>query len=181
MALYSIAATVASILVVGTIFINIYDFNPEADKEFDRTEESLLLEKSPDASEAAAVEEEVLDDIKRYMKTLPAYDPQFFRVAEPAEPKFPASDLYSLVPLNQKRVYNMTEVLARLFDNSEHMEFKPEYDSRDETRHACLAAIGDKVKQKTNVAVRVVEPPPGTIERFTYKEKRWKDLREEGM
>jgi glutaconyl-CoA decarboxylase len=72
-------------------------------------------------------EEEVLDDIKRYMKTLPAYDPQFFRVAEPAEPKFPASDLYSLIPLNQKRVYSMTEVLARLFDNSEHMEFKPEY------------------------------------------------------
>ena len=61
-ALYGIAATVASMLVVGTIFINIYDFNPEANKKFDRTEESLLLEKSPDASEAAAVEEEDLDE-----------------------------------------------------------------------------------------------------------------------
>ncbi|MDD2483555.1 MAG: carboxyl transferase domain-containing protein [Eubacteriales bacterium] len=72
-------------------------------------------------------EEEVLDDIKRYMGTLPAYDPTFFRVAEPAEPKYPAEDLYSLVPMNQKRTYSMTEVLARLFDNSEHMEFKPDY------------------------------------------------------
>lgn len=72
-------------------------------------------------------EEEVLDDIKRYMGTLPAYDPQFFRVAEPAEPKFPASDLYSLIPFNQRRVYDMGEVLARVFDNSEHMEFKPDY------------------------------------------------------
>ena len=72
-------------------------------------------------------EEEVLDEIKRYMTTLPAYDPQFFRVAEPAEPKYPAEDLYSLVPLNQKRVYDMHEVLARLFDNSEHMEFRPDY------------------------------------------------------
>ncbi|MDQ7096819.1 carboxyl transferase domain-containing protein [Desulfosporosinus sp. PR] len=72
-------------------------------------------------------EEEVLDDIKKYVKDLPAYAPAFFRVAEPAEPKFPASDLYSLVPFNQKRVYPMPEVLARLFDNSEHMEFKPDY------------------------------------------------------
>jgi len=72
-------------------------------------------------------EEEVLDDIKRYMATLPAYDPQFFRVAEPAEPKFPAEDLYTLVPANQKRLYSMPDVLARLFDNSEHMEFRPDY------------------------------------------------------
>jgi glutaconyl-CoA decarboxylase len=72
-------------------------------------------------------EEEVLDDIKRYMKDMPAYAPDFFRVADPVEPKFPATDLYSLVPFNQKRVYPMHEVLARLFDNSEHMEFKPDY------------------------------------------------------
>ena len=72
-------------------------------------------------------EEEVLDDIKRYMDTLPAYDPKFFRVAEPAEPKFPAEDLYSLIPMNQRRTYDMTEVLARLFDSSEHMEFRPGY------------------------------------------------------
>lgn len=72
-------------------------------------------------------EEEVLDDIKHYMATLPAYAPEFFRVAEPAEPKFPAEDLYSLVPLNPKRIYPMEEILARLFDNSEHMEFKPDY------------------------------------------------------
>lgn len=72
-------------------------------------------------------EEEVLDDIKQYMGTLPAYDPQFFRVAAPAEPKFPAEDLYSIVPLNPKRIYPMEEVLARLFDSSEHMEFKPEF------------------------------------------------------
>lgn len=72
-------------------------------------------------------EEEVLDDIKSYMTTLPAYDPRFFRVAEPAEPRYPAEDLYSLVPLNPKRIYPMEEVLARLFDNSEHMEFKPDF------------------------------------------------------
>jgi hypothetical protein len=44
--------------VVGTIFINIYDFNPEIDKELDQTEESLLMEKSPEASESVAAEAE---------------------------------------------------------------------------------------------------------------------------
>jgi glutaconyl-CoA decarboxylase len=72
-------------------------------------------------------EEEVLDDIKRYVETLPSYDPTFFRVAEPAEPKYPGEDLYSLIPFNQKRNYSMPDVLARLFDNSEHMEFRPDY------------------------------------------------------
>lgn len=72
-------------------------------------------------------EEEVLDDIKRYMLTLPTYDPVFFRVAEPAEPKYSGEDLYSLIPFNQRRTYDMREVLARLFDGSEHLEYRPEY------------------------------------------------------
>lgn len=77
--------------------------------------------------EVCETEEQVLDEIKKYVAGLPAYDPDFFRVADPAEPKFAAPDLYSLVPFNQKRVYSMPEVLARLFDNSEHLEFRPDY------------------------------------------------------
>lgn len=77
--------------------------------------------------EVCNTEEAVLDQIKEYVKDLPAYHPDFFRVADPVEPKFPISDLYSLVPFNQKRVYQMPEVLSRLFDNSEHMEYKPDY------------------------------------------------------
>ncbi len=77
--------------------------------------------------EICETEEKVLDKIKQYMKDMPAYHPDFFRVADPTEPKYPASDLYSLVPFNQRRVYNMKEILARLFDNSEHMEYRPDY------------------------------------------------------
>ncbi len=68
----------------------------------------------------------VLDGLKDYMKDMPAYNPKFFRVAEPKAPKFPADDLYKLIPVNQKRIYNFEEVLARLVDNSEHMEFHPD-------------------------------------------------------
>ncbi len=69
----------------------------------------------------------VLDGIKEYMKRLPAYDPQFFRVAEPAEPKFPLEDLNRIVAANQKRPYDAIQVLSRLTDNSEFMEYRPDY------------------------------------------------------
>jgi glutaconyl-CoA decarboxylase subunit alpha len=72
-------------------------------------------------------EEAVLDALKDYMKGAPAYDPKFFRVAAPAEPKLEQEDLDRIVPMNPKMVYSFEEILARLTDNSEHMEFKPDY------------------------------------------------------
>ncbi len=72
-------------------------------------------------------EKGVLDALKEYMKYLPAYHPKFFRVADPKEPKFSAAEIDRLVPFNQKLAYNFEEVLARLTDNSEHMEFRPGY------------------------------------------------------
>jgi glutaconyl-CoA decarboxylase subunit alpha len=72
-------------------------------------------------------EESLLDALKDLMKTVPAYDPSFFRVAEPKEPRFPQTDIDYLIPFNQKMAYNFNEILARLTDNSEHMEFRPDY------------------------------------------------------
>jgi len=72
-------------------------------------------------------EEGVLDGLKDYMKDMPSYHPKFYRVAEPQAPKFPAEDLYRLIPFNQKQIYDFDEVLARLVDGSEHMEFRPDY------------------------------------------------------
>ena len=72
-------------------------------------------------------ETQVLDAIKDYMADMPAYNPRFFRVAAPAEPKYAPSELAALVPMNKKRTYDFEQVLARLVDNSEHMEFRPQY------------------------------------------------------
>ena len=72
-------------------------------------------------------EKGVLDALKKYMDMMPAYDPDFFRVAEPKEPKFSGEDINEIVAFNQKRSYNFDEMLARIFDNSEHMEFRPGY------------------------------------------------------
>jgi len=72
-------------------------------------------------------EEGVLDSLKKHMDMMPAYGPEYFRVAEPKEPKFKAEELNSIVAFNQKRSYNFDEMLARITDNSEHMEFRPDY------------------------------------------------------
>ena len=77
--------------------------------------------------EVHETEKGVLDGIKDYMRMMPAYDPTMFRVAAPAAPKFPASDLDLILPANQKRTYDAIQLLARLTDNSEFMEYRPDY------------------------------------------------------
>ncbi|ABC77900.1 acyl-CoA carboxylase subunit beta [Syntrophus aciditrophicus] len=75
----------------------------------------------------AVYEEEtgVLDGLKQYMAEMPAYNPRFFRVAQPAEPKYDPKEISSIITFNQKMVYDFDNILARLVDNSEHMEFRP--------------------------------------------------------
>jgi glutaconyl-CoA decarboxylase len=72
-------------------------------------------------------ETEVLDALKGYMAEMPAYNPRFFRVAAPAEPRYAPQEIASLIPMNPKAGYDFDNVLARLVDNSEHLEFRPGY------------------------------------------------------
>lgn len=72
-------------------------------------------------------EDGVLSAIKKYMEYTPAYDPAFFRVDVPKEPLYGGEDLDYIVAFNQKRSYDFEQVLARVFDGSEHMEFRPDY------------------------------------------------------
>ena len=72
-------------------------------------------------------EEGVLAAIKKYMDCVPTFNENFFRVADPVEPAFPPEDLYTHVPFNQRRAYDIRKVLACLFDNSEFMEYKANY------------------------------------------------------
>ncbi len=72
-------------------------------------------------------ETQVLDGVRDYMKDMPAYHPKFFRVAKPAAPRFKAEDIYNLLPINQKQIYDFDQVLSRIVDGSEHLEFRPDY------------------------------------------------------
>jgi len=73
------------------------------------------------------IEEGVLNAIKKCLAGMPLYDPSTFRVAEPAAPAYSVEDLNLIVPFNQKGVYSIEQVLARVFDGSEHMEYRPDY------------------------------------------------------
>ena len=77
--------------------------------------------------EVYQAEEGVIAGIKKYMDMLPAYDVNFFRVDDPKAPARDANELYSIVQQNTKRAYDMYEVIARLVDGSEFMEYKKGY------------------------------------------------------
>ncbi|MBI5017209.1 MAG: glutaconyl-CoA decarboxylase subunit alpha [Deltaproteobacteria bacterium] len=72
-------------------------------------------------------EREVLNGVKEYMKEMPAYAPRFFRVADPKPPRLDPEELNRVVPYNQKRTYAIEDVVSRLVDGSEHLEFKPDF------------------------------------------------------
>ncbi len=74
-----------------------------------------------------STEEGVLDAIKDCVAGLPSYEKSYFRVAEPKAPLFDSEELKYIVPINQKRMYEIEQVIARLVDGSEHMEFKPDF------------------------------------------------------
>ncbi|MCA0203017.1 MAG: acyl-CoA carboxylase subunit beta [Proteobacteria bacterium] len=51
-------------------------------------------------------------------------------------PLFPASDLMGLVPADPKQPYDCREIIARLVDGSDFLDFKPEYDAATLCGHA---------------------------------------------
>lgn len=72
-------------------------------------------------------EEGVIAGIQKYMEWLPGYNLEFFRVEAPKPPVHNIDDLYSIVPMNQKRTYDIYDVIARIFDGSEFTEYKKGY------------------------------------------------------
>ena len=67
-----------------------------------------------------------------------------------------------------------TEVLVRL-------AFKSDYAAAPGAAKAdCLRRIADAIKQKTNVAMSVVEVPRAELPTFEYKARRWNDERQAG-
>lgn len=72
-------------------------------------------------------EEDLLNSLKEWVVRMPAYDSRFFRVAEPAEPAYPAEELYNIVSFNQKMTYDIRNFISRLVDGSENMEFRPDF------------------------------------------------------
>ena len=68
-----------------------------------------------------------LDSIKKIMNMLGAPQTAGFDRIKPAAPKFPAEEIYGLLPENREKPYDMVELIKRLVDDSELEEYKKEY------------------------------------------------------
>ena len=72
-------------------------------------------------------QEGVIAGIKKYVDMLPSYDLEFFRVDTPQSPALNEMELYDIVLNNKNRPYDMYNVIGRLFDGSQFMEYKKGY------------------------------------------------------
>jgi len=73
-------------------------------------------------------EEGVLNAVRSYISRTPGYAANHFKVREyPRLPMLSDQDIYYTLPKNQQWSYNIRQVLARIFDGNEHIEYRPEY------------------------------------------------------
>jgi 3-methylcrotonyl-CoA carboxylase beta subunit len=80
------------------------------------------------ADHMAADDHHALEIARSVLATVPAPDAAGWAPPdEPEEPRYPAQELYALVPSDSRRPMAMREVLARVLDGSRMHEFKPRY------------------------------------------------------
>jgi 3-methylcrotonyl-CoA carboxylase beta subunit len=53
--------------------------------------------------------------------------PEQMVLREPVEPKYPASELYGVIPVDTRKPFDVREVIARIVDGSDFDEFKARY------------------------------------------------------
>jgi 3-methylcrotonyl-CoA carboxylase beta subunit len=72
-------------------------------------------------------DEHALSIVRDIVSHLPADRTPDIALQPPRDPRYPAEDLYSILPQDVRAPYDVHEVIARLVDGSEFHEFKPLY------------------------------------------------------
>jgi 3-methylcrotonyl-CoA carboxylase beta subunit/propionyl-CoA carboxylase len=81
------------------------------------------------ADHFAVDDEHALAITRSIVANLPRHKAYPWPLSEPEEPLYDPDDLYSIVPLDLRKQYDVREVIARLVDGSRFHEFKPRYGS----------------------------------------------------
>ena len=68
-----------------------------------------------------------LKHIRKLVRQMGNPKPSPIRKIESQDPKYPISDLYKIMPFNPTQEYDTREIIARLVDNSEFIEYRKEY------------------------------------------------------
>jgi 3-methylcrotonyl-CoA carboxylase beta subunit len=79
------------------------------------------------ADHLAVNDAHALDIARRIVGTLPPSDSPAVNSRAVAEPRFPAEDLYSIIPADTRQPFDIREVIARIVDDSAFQEFKALY------------------------------------------------------
>lgn len=79
------------------------------------------------ALEIYGTEENVAEGIRRYIGRLPICHPEMYQVTPTIPPRYPASDLYTLLSYNRHHTYDAGEIIARLVDDSAFSAYRPHY------------------------------------------------------
>jgi 3-methylcrotonyl-CoA carboxylase beta subunit len=87
----------------------------------------LHARKSGVADHLAADDDHALAILRDIVSHLAPAEPATVNTRAPADPLYPAEDLYSLIPEDVRAPYDVREVIARIVDGSEFHEFKPLY------------------------------------------------------
>ncbi|HEY0356902.1 MAG TPA: carboxyl transferase domain-containing protein, partial [Flavisolibacter sp.] len=72
-------------------------------------------------------EEECLDQVRRIIDKIGHKEKAGFDRSKPKKPAKDADELYSIVPTDSTKPYDMVEVIERMVDNSEFDQFKQDY------------------------------------------------------
>ncbi len=86
--------------------------------------------------------------------------PSPIRKIESSEPQYPISDLYRIMPFNPTQEYDIREIIARIVDKSEFIEYKKEYGQTLVCGYAHLGGypVGIVANQKKHI-LRKGKPP----------------------
>jgi 3-methylcrotonyl-CoA carboxylase beta subunit len=87
----------------------------------------LHTRKSGVADHLAESDEHALTIVRDIVSHLGPVHPHGLPLKEPRAPKYPAEDIYALIPDDVRAPYDVHEVIARLVDGSEFHEFKALY------------------------------------------------------
>ncbi|HEY9840701.1 MAG TPA: carboxyl transferase domain-containing protein, partial [Candidatus Obscuribacterales bacterium] len=79
------------------------------------------------ADHLAADDEEALEMARNCIANLNRRKQSQLDTRPPRDPLYPASDIYSIIPADERQTYDVREVLARLLDASDFHEFKALY------------------------------------------------------
>lgn len=94
-----------------------------------------------------------LDRIRNIMDKVGDYDKAGFNRAEPALPKFDSKEIYSILPAERSKPYEVRDIIARLVDDSDFEEYKEGFGQSIVTGYARIDgwAVGIVANQRQMV------------------------------